>query len=94
MQPSKSRSKERLFSCKGGRNEEIRTPDLYLVDFDFNDFNLGERKSYWFAEAQYAGWLKRFLNDPIKRLGNFKKTFETLETANEASKVYYEVGQL
>lgn len=46
------------------------------------------------AEAQYAGWLQRLLTHPIKGLENFKQAFETLETAKDAIKVYYEVAPL
>jgi glucose 1-dehydrogenase len=46
------------------------------------------------AEAQYAGWLQRLLTHPIKGLENYKKAFETLETAKDAIKIYYEVAPL
>jgi glucose 1-dehydrogenase len=44
------------------------------------------------AEAQYSGWLKQLLTDPVEGLDNYQEAFKKLGTAKEAIKVFYEVA--
>ena len=44
------------------------------------------------AEAEYPGWLKRLLTDPIKGLENYRALFDKLLNPNGAIKVFCEVA--
>lgn len=46
------------------------------------------------AEAEYPGWMSRFLTHPVKGLENYRELFEKLTTAKGAIKVYCEVAEL
>ena len=46
------------------------------------------------AEAEYPGWLRRLLTDPVKGLENYEKLFAKLTNPNGAIKVFCEVAQL
>src|SRR6266567_552571 len=46
------------------------------------------------AEAEYPGWLKRLLTNPVKGLENYRELFDKLTNANGAIKVYCEVAEL
>jgi threonine dehydrogenase-like Zn-dependent dehydrogenase len=43
------------------------------------------------AEAQYSGWLRQLLTDPVQGLENYKEAFQKLDS-KEAIKVFYEVA--
>jgi glucose 1-dehydrogenase len=45
------------------------------------------------AEAQYPGWLKRFLTHPVNGLENFAEMIRLLTEEKNAIKVYVEVGR-
>ena len=49
-------------------------------------------RDFALAEAQYSGWLKQLLTDPVEGLDNYKEAFKKLDTAKEAIKVFYEVA--
>jgi threonine dehydrogenase-like Zn-dependent dehydrogenase len=46
------------------------------------------------AEAEYTGWLRRFLTHPVKGLENYPQLFEHLSGARDAIKIYCEVAEL
>jgi glucose 1-dehydrogenase len=43
------------------------------------------------AEAQYPGWLRQLLTDPVQGLENYEEAFQKLDS-REAIKVFYEVA--
>jgi threonine dehydrogenase-like Zn-dependent dehydrogenase len=46
------------------------------------------------AEAQYPGWLKRFLSHPVKGLENYRELLDKLTNVRGAIKVFCEVADL
>ena len=44
------------------------------------------------AEAEYPGWLRRLLTDPIRGLQNYGELFDRLQNPNGAIKIYCEVA--
>jgi glucose 1-dehydrogenase len=44
------------------------------------------------AEAEYPGWLKRLLTDPIHGLDRYRELFDRLQNPNGAIKIFCEVG--
>ena len=46
------------------------------------------------AEAEYPGWLRRLLTDPVKGLENYEELFAKLTNPNGAIKVFCEVSEL
>jgi threonine dehydrogenase-like Zn-dependent dehydrogenase len=46
------------------------------------------------AEAEYPGWLRRLLTDPVKGLENYEELFAKLTNPNGAIKVFCEVAEL
>src|SRR5207237_5132937 len=44
------------------------------------------------AEADYNGWLRELLTDPVLGLENFSVAFDKLEHSRDAIKVYYQVA--
>ena len=44
------------------------------------------------AEAEYPGWLRKLLTDPVKGLENYAELFEKLKSPNGAIKVFCEVA--
>ena len=46
------------------------------------------------AQAEYPGWLNRFLTHPVKGLENYKELFEKLTTVKGAIKVFCEVADV
>jgi threonine dehydrogenase-like Zn-dependent dehydrogenase len=44
------------------------------------------------AEAEYPGWLRRLLTDPIQGLDRFQDLFERLQNPNGAIKIFCEVA--
>ena len=44
------------------------------------------------AEAEYPGWLRQLLTDPIRGLENYAELFERLENPNGAIKIFCEVA--
>jgi threonine dehydrogenase-like Zn-dependent dehydrogenase len=44
------------------------------------------------AEAEYPGWLRQLLTDPVTGLGNYAELFERLQNPNGAIKIYCEVA--
>jgi len=45
------------------------------------------------AEAEYPGWLKRLLTDPVRGLENYPDLFEKLANPNGSIKVFCEVAE-
>jgi threonine dehydrogenase-like Zn-dependent dehydrogenase len=43
------------------------------------------------AEAEYPGWLRQLLTDPIRGLDNYRDLFERLQNPNGAIKIFCEV---
>jgi threonine dehydrogenase-like Zn-dependent dehydrogenase len=43
------------------------------------------------AEAEYPGWLRRLLTDPIQGLDNYRELFDRLQNPNGAIKIFCEV---
>ena len=43
------------------------------------------------AEAEYPGWLRRLLTDPIRGLDNYRELFARLQNPNGAIKIFCEV---
>ena len=44
------------------------------------------------AEAEYPGWLRQLLTDPIRGLDNYRDLFERLQNPNGAIKIFCEVA--
>ena len=44
------------------------------------------------AEAEYPGWLRRLLTDPVRGLENYSQLFDRLQNPNGAIKIYCEVA--
>jgi glucose 1-dehydrogenase len=44
------------------------------------------------AEAEYPGWLRRLLTDPVSGLQNYRELFDRLQNPNGAIKIYCEVA--
>jgi threonine dehydrogenase-like Zn-dependent dehydrogenase len=44
------------------------------------------------AEAEYPGWLKRLLTDPVRGLQNYEELFARLQNPNGAIKIFCEVA--
>ena len=44
------------------------------------------------AEAEYPGWLRRLLTDPVSGLQNYRELFDRLQKPNGAIKIYCEVA--
>ena len=44
------------------------------------------------AEAEYPGWLKRMLTDPVRGLQNYEELFARLQKLNGAIKIFCEVA--
>jgi threonine dehydrogenase-like Zn-dependent dehydrogenase len=44
------------------------------------------------AEAEYPGWLRRLLTNPVRGLDNFHELFQHLQNPNGAIKIYCEVA--
>ena len=44
------------------------------------------------AEAEYTGWLTQLLTHPVHGLENYAQLLNTLTSAKEAIKVYFEVA--
>jgi threonine dehydrogenase-like Zn-dependent dehydrogenase len=44
------------------------------------------------AEAEYPGWLRRLLTDPVSGLQNYEELFRRLQNPNGAIKIYCEVA--
>jgi hypothetical protein len=44
------------------------------------------------AEAEYPGWLRRLLTNPVHGLENYRQLFEDLRNPNGAIKIYCEVA--
>ena len=44
------------------------------------------------AEAEYPGWLRQLLTDPVRGLENYRELFERLHSPNGAIKIYCEVS--
>ena len=44
------------------------------------------------AEAEYPGWLRQLLTDPVRGLENYAELFERLENPNGAIKIFCEVA--
>ena len=45
------------------------------------------------AEAEYPGWLKRLLTDPVRGLENYPDLFEKLANPNGSIKVFCAVAE-
>jgi threonine dehydrogenase-like Zn-dependent dehydrogenase len=45
------------------------------------------------AEAEYPGWLRRLLTDPVRGLDNYRELFARLQNPNGAIKIFCEVSQ-
>jgi threonine dehydrogenase-like Zn-dependent dehydrogenase len=45
------------------------------------------------AEAEYPGWLRRLLTDPVLGLQNYASLFDRLQNPNGAIKIYCEVAE-
>jgi glucose 1-dehydrogenase len=44
------------------------------------------------AEAEYPGWLRGLLTDPVRGLQNYEALFNRLQNPNGAIKIYCEVA--
>ena len=44
------------------------------------------------AEAQYPGWLRRLLTQPVQGLENYRQRLDQITTARDAIKVLCEVA--
>ena len=44
------------------------------------------------AEAEYPGWLRQLLTDPVRGLDNYRDLFERLQNPNGAIKIFCEVS--
>jgi threonine dehydrogenase-like Zn-dependent dehydrogenase len=44
------------------------------------------------AEAEYPGWLRRLLTDPVRGLDRYQELFERLQNPNRAIKIFCEVA--
>ena len=44
------------------------------------------------AEAEYPGWLRRLLTDPVRGLERYRELFDRLQNPNGAIKIFCEVG--
>jgi glucose 1-dehydrogenase len=44
------------------------------------------------AEAEYPGWLRQMLTDPVTGLDNYRELFDRLQNPNGAIKIFCEVG--
>jgi threonine dehydrogenase-like Zn-dependent dehydrogenase len=44
------------------------------------------------ADAEYPGWLKRLLTDPVQGLDRYRELFDRLQHPNGAIKIFCEVG--
>jgi threonine dehydrogenase-like Zn-dependent dehydrogenase len=44
------------------------------------------------AEAEYPGWLRRLLTDPVRGLENYRDLFDRLQNPNGAIKIFCEVA--
>jgi glucose 1-dehydrogenase len=44
------------------------------------------------AEAEYPGWLRQLLTDPVRGLDNYRDLFERLQNPNGAIKIFCEVA--
>jgi threonine dehydrogenase-like Zn-dependent dehydrogenase len=44
------------------------------------------------AEAEYPGWLRRLMTDPVRGLQNYAELFDRLQNPNGAIKIYCEVA--
>src|SRR5687767_15082123 len=44
------------------------------------------------AEAEYPGWMRRLLTDPVQGLQNYETLFDRLQNPNGAIKIYCEVA--
>jgi threonine dehydrogenase-like Zn-dependent dehydrogenase len=44
------------------------------------------------AEAEYPGWLRRLLTDPVRGLENYRNLFDKLQNPNGAIKIFCEVA--
>jgi threonine dehydrogenase-like Zn-dependent dehydrogenase len=44
------------------------------------------------AEAEYPGWLRRLLTDPVRGLDGYRELFDRLQNPNGAIKIYCEVA--
>jgi glucose 1-dehydrogenase len=45
------------------------------------------------AEAEYPGWLRRLLTNPVRGLANYRELFDRLQNPNGAIKIYCEVAE-
>ncbi len=95
-----------LSSVTGGdRNVEVPADKINLefvlgnkvmvgtVNANREYFELGV-KDLAQAEAEYPGWLRRLLTDPVKGLENYEELFAKLTNPNGAIKVFCEVAKL
>lgn len=44
------------------------------------------------AKAEYPGWLRRLLTDPVRGLDGYRKLFDRLHNPTGAIKIFCEVG--
>ncbi len=44
------------------------------------------------AEAEYPGWLRRLMTNPVRGLDNYTELFQYLQNPNGAIKIYCEVA--
>ena len=61
------------------------------VDASRENFESGVRDMAQ-AEAEYPGWLKRLLTDPVRGLDRYRELFDRLQNPNGAIKIFCEVA--
>jgi threonine dehydrogenase-like Zn-dependent dehydrogenase len=64
---------------------------LGSVNASRENFEMGVRDMSQ-AEAEYPGWLRRLLTDPVRGLHNYTELFDRLQNPNGAIKIYCEVA--